>query len=218
MPSLNDIALFFASLQTIEILGGLALTAAVLVVVSDWRISLFVLAVQYVFVASLLATLMPLQLALLRVISGFIAASMLYITARRTYASARTTTERAHSSAFLIGWHFRAVALVMVAVTVISFVNTTNLLNVPVLFWLVALWLMGTGLLIIALTRDVIKHGLGLLTFSAGFGALYVAFDAGFIIFGALNMLDLLLALGLSHLASLPRRHAWRIRRRHGES
>lgn len=216
MPSLTDIARFFASLQTLEILGGLALTAALLVLLSDWRISLFALAIQYVFIAALLSTIVPLQIALIRVIAGALAASILYITARRNDHLARRTRRAASASAFLIGWHFRAVALVMVGVTVISLSNTTNLLNVPILFWLVALWLMGTGLLIIALTREVFKLGLGLMTFSAGFGALYLALDSTLAIFGALCFADLLIALTLAHLAGAPAPQVKQ--RRRGES
>ncbi len=207
MPSLSDIARFFSTLQTIEIVGGLAITAALLVLISDWRLSLLAFAAQYVLIASLLSTLVPPQIALVRVIAGALAAAILYITARQNAQLGRRARREQRLQLpppFLIGWHFRAVALVLVAVTVIALTEATILLTVPVLFWLVSLWLMGSGLLIVALTRDVFKYGQGLLTFTAGFGALYLALDSGLAIYGALNTADLIIALALAHLAGAP--------------
>jgi hypothetical protein len=104
----------------------------------------------------------------------------------------------------------------MVGVSAIALTGVTNFLSVPALFWLVSLWLMGTGLLILALTRDVIRFGLGLMTFDAGFGALYLAIDTGLAVFGVLLIADLLIALTVAHLASSPQMKP--TRRRRGES
>ena len=218
MQFISDIGKFFGTLQTADLVGGLIITGAILVIVADWRLALLALAAQYILVASLMTTLVPSPIAIMRVLAGALAAAILYITARRTVPDTRgmSPEERAAvSPLFLIGWPFRAVALVMVGVSAIALTGATNLLGVPALFWLVSLWLMGSGLLIVALTRDVIRFGLGLLTFDAGFGALYLAIDSGLAVFGALIAADLLIALAVAHLAGTPL--AKPTRRRRGE-
>lgn len=221
MQFIADIGNFLGTLQTADLVGGLVVTGAILVIVKDWRIALLALAVQYILVASLLATLVPPQIALMRVVAGALAAAILYITARRTAPDTRTLSRQERAALpppFLIGWPFRAVSLVMVGVSAIALTGVTNFLSVPALFWLVSLWLMGTGLLILALTRDVIRFGLGLMTFDAGFGALYLVIDTGLAVFGVLLIADLLIALTVAHLASAPQMKPTRTRRRRGES
>src|SRR5581483_6253743 len=84
MPSLDDLARAFAAVTTFELVLGLLIVVAVVVLVADWRISLLALALQYILVAILLSTLIPLQIAAVRMIAGGVVATMFYITALRT--------------------------------------------------------------------------------------------------------------------------------------
>src|SRR5512147_1818808 len=120
MPTLGDVARFFAALPTVETLLGLAFTAAILVLVSDWRLAILTLAVQYVLVAVLLSTVVRLEIALVRLVEGVMAVSILYISARRAAQLALQVRRSARPPAFLINWPFRAVSLVMVAATVVT--------------------------------------------------------------------------------------------------
>ncbi|RIK17214.1 MAG: hypothetical protein DCC52_17010, partial [Chloroflexi bacterium] len=70
MPSLNDLASAFALLGTHELEFGLVIAVGVVVLVADWRIALVALAAQYLLVAVLLSTLIPLQIAAVRMIAG----------------------------------------------------------------------------------------------------------------------------------------------------
>lgn len=216
MPTLGDLARFFAALPTVETLLGLAFTAAILVLVSDWRLALLTLAVQYVLVGVLLSTVVRLEIALVRIVEGVMAASILYLAARRAARMSRNMRRSARPPAFLISWPFRAVSLVMVAATVVTLATQITFFNTPTLFWLLGLWLMGAGILIAVLTRDVITLGLGLLTFTGGFSSLYLLIDPGLPVYGFLNVLDLLIALGVAHLAAV--REPERPRRRQGET
>lgn len=222
MPSLTDLARFFASLTAAELILGLIITAAIIVLLADWRLSLLALAVQYILVAVLLSTLIPLQIAVIRMIAGGLVATMFYITARRTRPRRRQGLSQADEAAFLeprgIFWMnlpFRVIALALIGVTVIVVAAQFTLLNAPVLFWLAGLWLCGTGLLVIGLTRDALKLGMGLLVFTSGFGVIYLSIDPSLLIYALLTLADLVIALVIAHIASAP---ALELSQRRGEA
>lgn len=214
MPSLNDLGRVFASITTADILIGLTVTASILVLVSDWRISLLALAVQYILVTVLFSTLIPLPVATVRMIAGGLVATIMYLTARRMYPRRKKRDrdltepidekELEERGAFAVSLAFRLIALVLVGVTVITVSGQFSLLNALLLFMVTGLWLCSTGLLLIALTRDVLKLGTGLLTFTLGFGILYLSIDQSLLIYGVLILSDLVIGLVIAHLASVP--------------
>ncbi|MGB8643620.1 MAG: hypothetical protein WCF84_00140 [Anaerolineae bacterium] len=216
MPSLADVARFFATLTGADVVLGLLVTAAMLILVSDWRLSLLALAVQYLLVTVLLATIVQLQVAMVRLIAGGLVAVMLYITAQRVR---RNWTRRARAAGwknageiaalferepFIVSWPFRAIALALVAVSTLTVATQFPFPNAPLLFWFLSLWLCVIGLLLIIITREALKMGAGLLTFTTGFGILYLAIDSSLLFFGLLLISDLVIALAVSHLASVP--------------
>ena len=92
----------------------------------------------------------------------------------------------------------------MVAISVVTAGTQFPFPNAPLPFWVVSLWLSTIGLLLIAITRDTLKLGMGLLTFTAGFGILYLTIEPSLLFYGLLVILDLVLALSVAHLASVP--------------
>jgi len=142
MPSLDDLARAFAAVTTFELVLGLLIVVAVVVLVADWRISLLALALQYILVAILLSTLIPLQIAAVRMIAGGLVATMFYITARRVQP--RRRRQRAPDEPLLIDeptrgvfWTnlpFRVIGLALVALSVIALSGQFVLLNAPLLF------------------------------------------------------------------------------------
>jgi hypothetical protein len=215
MPSINDLARAFALFGTYELELGLLIAVGIVVLVSDWRFSLVALAVQYVLVAILLSTLIPLQIAAVRMIAGGLVAMMFYITARRVQPGRRrhrNTSQSTESSVltpravFWTNLPFRIVGLALVAVSVIAASDQIVLLNAPLLFWVSGLWLAMGGLLAIALTRDALKLGMGLLFFTSGFGIIYLSIDNSLVIYALLVIADLVIALAISHIASAPAR------------
>lgn len=218
MISLSDIARFFAALTSVDVLIGVTVTGAILILVSDWRISLLAFAVQYLLITVLLSTLVQLEVATVRMIAGGLVALMLYISARRVRsqkvlkASGPGLSDEGEVAApivrdpFVVGLPFRFIAVVLAAVSVITSASRFSFPNTPLLFWIVSLWLCSIGLLSIAITRDALKLGMGLLTFSAGFGILYLAIDPSLLFYGLLVILDLVLALSVAHLTSAPAR------------
>lgn len=213
MPSLDDLARAFASVSTNELLLGLLASVAVLMLVADWRVSLLALAAQYILVAILLSTLIPLQIAAVRLIAGGMVATMFYITARRVNSRKRRQQRAPEKMPFLdepvrgVFWMnlpFRVVALVLAALSVIALSGQFVLLNAPALFWVTGLWLALGGLVTIALTRDALKLGMGLLFFTSGFGVIYLSIDNSLLIYALLVISDLVIALAVSHIATVP--------------
>lgn len=236
MPSLDDLARAFAAVTTFQLLLGLLVSVAVVMLFTDWRLSLLALAAQYILVAILLSTLIPLQIAAVRMIAGGLVATMFYITARRVKtrrrqrdrnydATSRTlldpnrrrqvvspneTTsppnleEPIRSGVFWMNLPFRIIALALVALSVIALSGQFVLLNAPTLFWVTGLWLATGGLVTIALTRDALKLGMGLLFFTSGFGIIYLSIDNSLLVYGLLVVSDLVIALAISHIASVP--------------
>ena len=155
MPSLNDLARAFALFGTYELELGLLIAVGIVVLVSDWRLSLVALALQYLFVAILLSTLIPLQIAAVRMIAGGLVALMFYITARRTQPGRRhgggaqgsTSGVLTPRAIFWTNLPFRFIGLALVVVSVIAASDQFVLLNAPLLFWVTGLWLTMGGLL-----------------------------------------------------------------------
>lgn len=211
MPSLDDLARAFAAVSTFQLLIGLLFSVAIVMLFADWRISLLALALQYIFVAILLSTLIPLQIAAVRMIAGGLVATMFYITARRVKTRRRRQRDPNDSffeeplrGVFWMNLPFRIIALALVALSVIALSGQFVVLNAPTLFWVTGLWLAMGGLVTIALTRDALKLGMGLLFFTSGFGIIYLSIDNSLLIYALLVVADLVIALAISHIASVP--------------
>ncbi len=214
MPSLDDLARAFAAVTTNQLLLGLLFSVAVVMLFGDWRFSLLALAAQYIFVAILLSTLIPLQIAAVRMIAGGLVATMFYITARRVKPRRRRQLapdeqyrdyrDEIGQGVFWMNMPFRIIALALVALSVIALSGQFVLLNAPTLFWVTGLWLALGGLVTIALTRDALKLGMGLLFFTSGFGIIYLSIDNSLLIYALLVISDLVIALAISHIASVP--------------
>lgn len=209
------------------ILSGLIVAAAFIVLFADWRVALFALLAQYGLAALLLARLVPMPLAILRVLSGAFAALILYVTFRRAQENHRRDLAQAEDEAarlivarlyrlqvFVVGLPFRVFALALVAVGIIGIASSMTFLELPpdVLFG--GLWLIAAGVLVAILSRDVLRLGLGILLFTSGFAILETATESSLLLYGLIVISDLLLALATAHLAALPpAASAWRRRR-----
>jgi hypothetical protein len=211
MPSLDDLTRAFAAVSTFQLLIGLLFSVAIVMLFTDWRISLLALAAQYILVAILLSTLIPLQIAAVRMIAGGLVATMFYITARRVKTRRRRQRPPDDSffdeplrGEFWMNLPFRIIALALVALSVIALSGQFVLLNAPTLFWVTGLWLAMGGLVTIALTRDALKLGMGLLFFTSGFGIIYLSIDNSLLVYALLVVADLVIALAVSHIASVP--------------
>ena len=211
MPSLADLQFLSGS----GVLVGLILSAACVVLIADWRLALFALALEYVLIGMLLTTIIHPSVALVRIIAGGLAAAILYLTmraraeeqrkafwaARRAAPGERTAIPR--TQVFIVGFPFRFFAVALVAVTIIGFVSTTTLLTLTPYLLFSSFWLMAIGILVAMLSRDVLRLGFGILVFTSGFSILDTAIETSLFLYGLLNIADLLIALAVAHLATL---------------
>lgn len=212
----------FQTLSTAIILISLIITASFVILIPDWRLALYALAVQYVVVATMISNLVPLPLAIVRVISGGLALMILYFTARqkledlrRAYNEAQddeardAIAQRASRQLFVVGFPFRLFSLALVVVGIIGIVSSMSFLGLTqdVLFG--AVWLMMAGILVSVLSRDVLRLGLGILIFTSGFCILETATEESLLLYGLLNISDLLIVLVIAHLGALPTTNAF---------
>lgn len=200
--------------STAIILSGLVITSAFVVLTPDWRLASFALVAQYITAAALLAKAIPPELVGVRVFSGAWAILILYLTLRQKVETQRRAAQDdatpealerlRYQPVFIVGFPFRLFALALIAVGIIGIASSMSFLGLTpdVLFG--GLWLTTAGLLVAILSRDVVRLGMGILLFTSGFTILETATEASLLLFGLLNIADLLLALVVAHLGALP--------------
>lgn len=213
-------------ISQVVILVGLVFTAALVVLVADWRLALFALIAQYLLTGVLLSQIIQPYSAIMRVFSGALAAMILYITLRRLTEERRATfiqdgeppvdwIERLYRpEVFIVGFPFRFIALVLVAVGIVGVASSMTFLGLTAYVLFSGLWLIAAGMLVAILSRDVIRLGLGILLFTNGFCVLQSGVESSLFLYGLLNISDLLLAVVVSHLATVMQEEVGPARRR----
>lgn len=213
-------------ISQVVILVGLVFTAALVVLVADWRLALFALIAQYLLTGVLLSRIIQPYSAIMRVFSGALAAMILYITLRRLTEERRATfiqdgeppvdwIERLYRpEVFIVGFPFRFIALVLVAVGIVGVASSMTFLGLTAYVLFSGLWLIAAGMLVAILSRDVIRLGLGILLFTNGFCVLQSGVESSLFLYGLLNISDLLLAVVVSHLATVMQEEVGPARRR----
>jgi phosphate/sulfate permease len=208
MDTLGDVVNTLVSLSHVELMLGLLLTGTVIVVLKDWRLNLWALIAQFVLVGVLLARVMPLRVALIKVIVGGMACVILYLTARRVHwgqdmaASTEHESELAEREVFSMDVWFRILIALLAAVVSYALGTGHPFVDQQQGISQACYWLVGMGLLTVVLSRDPFKVGLGLLTFQAGFGILLASFEQSLSVAALVGAVDLLIALGVSYITS----------------
>jgi hypothetical protein len=218
------------AISTASILVGLIVTAAFIVLISDWRCALFALLAQYVLAAAWLAAWVPFPIAVVRALSGALAMLILYLTLRQKAEEYRRACQEAEDDAaravierlyrqqvFMVGFPFRLFALALVAVAIIGIASSMTFLGLAPDILFSGVWLIAAGVLVAILSRDVLRLGLGILMFTGGVCLLETATEESLLLYGLLNIADLLLALVIAHLGALPSLETDQ-RRRRGEA
>jgi hypothetical protein len=103
---------------------------------------------------------------------------------------------------------FRLLAVVLMGLVVSSLLNSYPLPEVPRYIGFACYWLALMGLLVMILTAEPLKAGLGLLTFISGFELFYAALEKSLSVAGLLGIVNLFMALAIAYLA-LPREVEW---------
>ena len=182
------------------ILVCLLITASTIILVADWRITLFALIVQYLVLAFFLSRLLLPAVATVRMVSGGLVGLILLLTVRGLPRDASTVPPRLLAPS--VG--FRLLVILLATIAILSLTSSTTFLGLPAHVLFGSIWLMIAGLLAAMLAHEAMPFGLGILAFTAGFSLLETAIEGSLFLYGLLNIADLLIALVVAHLATLP--------------
>lgn len=196
----------------------LTITALILLILHDWRISLIVLALQYMGVFILVLTHWSLEMASAKLIAGWISAAVIGM------AISANTDHNALSEAHLsnnpdrlqdqaktsaqsgLGLAFRIFTSGLVILTIASQMEpiTSWLPDLEAMYAWGGLILIGLGLVKLGFTDQPLHILIALLTSLAGFEILYAALDQTVISAGLFAAVNLALALVGAYLLTAP--------------
>jgi uncharacterized membrane protein len=220
MPTLPDVLAQLSFLTTTPAIVGLVVTASLIVIISDWRFSLAALSVQYVLVGLLLTRLIQPQVAVIKVLIGALVCIVLYLTARQVSESSEappseredaedgrsrrpaSPTSKTREETSVPDIAFRLLAALFVGLAVYSLSKRYPLPEVPSDIGLACYWLASLGLLVLMLTEEPLKAGMGLLTLVTGFELFYSALERSLSVVGFLGIANFLIALAIAYLAA----------------
>ncbi len=189
---------------------GLLITAAIIVLARDWRLTLVALVVQYLFSGLLLSRLVTPEIALVKVFIGALICTMLYLAARQAGESGFRPAVRRAWGPLRLGsaqtskpresLSFRVLALTLVLLLVVVTNQSYPLPSVSPDISLGSYWLMFVGILILMLTDKPLKAGPGLLTLIMGFELLYAPLERSLTIVWLWSAANLLLATAMAYI------------------
>jgi uncharacterized MnhB-related membrane protein len=221
VPTLPEVLAQLSFLTIKAAIVGLVITASLIVVVRDWRFSLAALAVQYVLVGLLLTRLIQPQVALTKVLIGALVCIVLYLTGRLASTGEEEQTSEQEAAgdgrsplraigggSSLADFTFRFLAALFVGLAVYSLSKRYPLPEVPSDIGFACYWLASLGLLVLMLTDEPVKAGMGLLTLITGFELFYSALERSLSVVGFLGIANFLIALAIAYIAAASRTEA----------
>lgn len=173
------------------------LSASILLISWDWRISIFILALQYVAVVLLVSSSWPIETAAVKLVAGWMACAVMVLALRNLHSNRINGGVKPISEIV-----FRLIAAVMAGL--FAFTGGARLV-----LWLPeisveqaygSMILIALGLLHLGLTNHPFRVVLGLLTVLSGFEILYAALESSILIAGLLALVTLGLAIICAYL------------------
>jgi hypothetical protein len=226
-----DVLKTLSSIPGLAVLIGLIVSAALLVVLVNWRLLILALGAQYLLVGLMLTRVVPIELAAVKALVGVMICPVLFITARRVrwgqidQGDAEAAQPPTDSSApdrpapqpavrrSVIGWlispglPLRLLAALLTAVLAVSLAlrNPLSVTGDVLLSRDITIGTFGLlllGLLNILLNENPLKVGIGLLSLLAGFEMFYTTVEPTLTIVGLLGMTNLIIGLAISYLTT----------------
>lgn len=175
----------------------LMMASSLLVLISqNWRRVILAMAIQYVGVFWLIALSWPVELAVIKLVVGWVAGAMLGASPPADFLDEQFSS--------LSGWIFRILAAILVWILV--YTASPLLANwiptKPTILW-GGLILVAMGLLQLGMTTHPLRVVLGLLTLLSGFEILYAAVEVSVLVTGLLALINLGMALVGSYLVNV---------------
>jgi hypothetical protein len=222
MPILPEILGQLQFITQESALLGLFITAAIIVVVRDWRTLILTLLIQYILVGLILSRLVRPDIATLKVMIGAFICPILFLSARQVsggvtplflFTEKRERGERQKFSLFALlmgrdrrrrppatGFVFRIMVVILMVLVAPALSSTFALPGLSADITIAVYWLILAGLIILTLTEDPMKAGHGLFTMLAGFDLFYATVERSLLMTGLWGAANLLLALAIGYL------------------
>jgi hypothetical protein len=208
MEAFSDILTFIAGPPAIV---GLFLTALVIFLTSDWRLSLAALLVQYILIGLALTRYIQFEVAVVKILIGILVVPILYLGARRIQEAWQAQGNDRGGLQFLgltLGWDagplglpLRVLTVLLVILALVRVWTDFRLPLVPIDIAFAAVWLGSMGIMGLVLGGGPLRIAPALLTILAGFDLVYASLEHSLAIVGFLGVLTLLTALAFSYLA-----------------
>ncbi|HQV94694.1 MAG TPA: hypothetical protein PLA27_08670 [Anaerolineales bacterium] len=172
------------------------ITSVSLLLARDWRISIILLAVQYLAMFILLLPHLPLGMASVKVVTGWMCAAILGMT------RSDLKDEDSKENLWPRGRLFSLFAAGMVGLIVTGATPSVNdiMADAGTAVTAGGLLLVGLGLLHLGITSQILRVTQGLLTVIAGFEIIYSAVESSALVVALLVVINLGLALVGSYL------------------
>ncbi len=167
----------------------LFLCGAGILIVSSRRWMTGLLAFQYVGVFLLVSVSWPMEIAVVKLVAGWMASAVLFL----TYQNMIEQDPEGWFAAIPPGTTFKGFAALLVGLSFYSLVPLALrwFLGATSQQVLGGLWLLGLGLLQLILSRDNLRIIIGLLTVISGFEILYATLEASVLMTGLLAILNI---------------------------
>jgi len=171
--------------------AALALTATGQIISRDWRVSMVLMALQYLAAFGLVQIHWPLTMSIAKLITGWMCIAIVGM----TQVNFERTVER--TSAWPQGSLFRVFAAALIALA--AFAVAPNMLaflpGITLPEALGGVVLIGLGLLHLGMTAEPLRVIFGLLTALAGFEIIYAAIENAILVAALLALINLSLAI-----------------------
>lgn len=215
MPFLNTLLTRLASLAATPAVVGVFITAGLLVVSRDWRLNLITLAAQYFFVALLMTQVVRVEMVAVKGLIGWLICLVFFLTEQQAQSLTRAAGERSDLSlqhwmeGRVEGWKrqgvsaraaFAFMGAVMVGLVAHAAASAIAVPQVTSEVTLACFVLSGMGVLLLGLTEDPLRIGMGVLMFLSGFDLLYVALEPSLVVTGLMGSISFVIALGMAYL------------------
>jgi hypothetical protein len=178
-----------------------SLTATFILITRDWRYCILALALQYVGVFILVEASWPVEMAVAKMVAGWMSGAILGI----AMASAPTAW-RFPDQSIKFGPMFRFLAAIIVVLTIYSLVQHSDTwlsMIISPLRW-GSFLLVGFGILQLSFASHPLRVIIGLLTALSGFEIIYAAIETSTLVTGLLAGVNLGLALVGAYILVAP--------------
>jgi hypothetical protein len=182
----------------------LTITTALLAL-SDRRLLVVPLTLQYVLVASLVGPLIGLPLFGIRLTLGIAITAIMYITASSMESPLKGRPAAGQSQAVAaastpqMGPVYRLLTLGLAALLAAGYWSGNPLPDLPSPVVLCALWLVAIGASMILTSTDPLRIGIGLLVCINSFEALYLTLESSLLVVALTGLVDILVALAIAY-------------------